>query len=263
MLGAPWRTMRCCSRGWSEGRIFRRIRSTACRCALGRAALGGALLDRLLHPRAAARWLRVRHRAGEACAPRDASASVVSAGGRPTLRWTLADAGERAGAAFLLDLLILVGGSIVPAGGDGQRCGRGRGRAGDRRRARGASSPCAPSTSRSSSAARKARRAGQARPAAAGGGRAHGGPLTAEAVFARSPMREVEFFVPLVALLAPVSPSEPLPGRARLCISLGWLDGVFALLPLFNSDRLRPGDLAWAVRAEWCGPHARAAAGRP
>ena len=70
---------------------------------------------------------------------------------------------------------------------------------------------------------------------------AHGGALTAEAVFARNLMREIEFFVPLVALLAPGSLGESLPGWARL-VSLGWLL-VFALLPLFNRDRLRPGDL--------------------
>lgn len=70
---------------------------------------------------------------------------------------------------------------------------------------------------------------------------AHGGALTAEAVFARNLMREIEFFVPLVALLAPASLGDSLPGWARL-VSLGWLL-VFALLPLFNRDRLRPGDL--------------------
>jgi uncharacterized RDD family membrane protein YckC len=70
---------------------------------------------------------------------------------------------------------------------------------------------------------------------------AHGGALTAEAVFARNLMREIEFFVPLVALLAPGSLGDSLPGWARL-VSLGWLL-VFALLPLFNRDRLRPGDL--------------------
>ncbi|MET0554391.1 MAG: RDD family protein [Vicinamibacteria bacterium] len=70
---------------------------------------------------------------------------------------------------------------------------------------------------------------------------AHGGALTAEAVFARNFMREIEFFVPLVALLAPGSLGDSLPGWARL-VSLGWLL-VFALLPLFNRDRLRPGDL--------------------
>jgi len=70
---------------------------------------------------------------------------------------------------------------------------------------------------------------------------AHGGALTAEAVFARNLMREIEFFVPLVALLAPGSLGDSLPGWARV-VSLGWLL-VFAFLPLFNRDRLRPGDL--------------------
>jgi uncharacterized RDD family membrane protein YckC len=74
---------------------------------------------------------------------------------------------------------------------------------------------------------------------------AHGGALTAEAVFARNLMREVEFFVPLVALLAPGTLGDALPGWARV-VSLGWLL-VFAFLPLFNRDRLRPGDLVGAT----------------
>jgi uncharacterized RDD family membrane protein YckC len=161
---------------------------------------------------------------------------VVTPEGVP-LRWTLADAGERAG-AFLIDLMILAGSSIAllvatvilvgAAGGIGLAIGlvgffvlrtfyftffesRWKG-------------------------ATPGKRALRLRVVDA-----HGGPLTAEAVFARNLMREVEFFVPLVALLAPASLGESLPGWARL-VSLGWLL-VFALLPLFNRDRLRPGDL--------------------
>lgn len=161
---------------------------------------------------------------------------VVTPEGVP-LRWTLADAGERAG-AFLLDMLILVGASIGilfatlvlagVAGGLGLAVGmvaffvlrtfyftffesRWKG-------------------------ATPGKRALRLRVVDA-----HGGPLTAEAVFARNLMREIEFFVPLVALLAPGSLGDSLPGWARVA-SLGWLL-VFAFLPLFNRDRLRPGDL--------------------
>jgi uncharacterized RDD family membrane protein YckC len=70
---------------------------------------------------------------------------------------------------------------------------------------------------------------------------AHGGLLTAEAVFARNLMREIELFLPLVALLAPGALLPDVPGWLRLP-SLAWLL-VFALLPFFNHDRLRVGDL--------------------
>jgi uncharacterized RDD family membrane protein YckC len=161
---------------------------------------------------------------------------VVTPEGVP-LRWTLADAGERAG-AFLLDMLILVGASIGilfatlilagVTGGLGLAVGmvaffvlrtfyftffesRWKG-------------------------ATPGKRALRLRVVDA-----HGGPLTAEAVFARNLMREIEFFVPLVALMAPGSLGDSLPGWARIA-SFGWLL-VFAFLPLFNRDRLRPGDL--------------------
>lgn len=169
-------------------------------------------------------------------APRGRVREVVTPEGVP-LRWTLADTGERAG-AFLLDLVILTSASIVlliasvilvgAAGGIGFAIAlvaffvlrtfyftffesRWKG-------------------------ATPGKRALRLRVVDA-----HGGPLTAEAVFARNLTREIEFFLPLVALLAPASLGESLPGWARL-VSLGWLL-VFALLPLFNRDRLRPGDL--------------------
>ncbi len=69
-----------------------------------------------------------------------------------------------------------------------------------------------------------------------------GGPLTAEAVFARNLMRNLEFFLPLAALLSGGSGILPdAPGWGRL-LTFVWLL-VFALMPLFNRDRLRCGDL--------------------
>lgn len=70
---------------------------------------------------------------------------------------------------------------------------------------------------------------------------AHGGMLSPEAVFARNLMREIELFVPLVALLAPEALLPGVPWWARLASSV-WLF-LFALLPLLNRDRLRVGDL--------------------
>ncbi len=70
---------------------------------------------------------------------------------------------------------------------------------------------------------------------------ARGGILTPEAVFARNLMREVESFLPLVALLAPDALLPGIPAGFRP-LAFGWLF-VFALLPLFNRDHLRVGDL--------------------
>jgi uncharacterized RDD family membrane protein YckC len=68
-----------------------------------------------------------------------------------------------------------------------------------------------------------------------------GGPLTVEAVIARNLMRDLEVFLPLIALLAPEAlfPSAP---RWGLLLAILWLL-VFALMPLFNAERLRCGDL--------------------
>jgi uncharacterized RDD family membrane protein YckC len=70
---------------------------------------------------------------------------------------------------------------------------------------------------------------------------ARGGMLTPEAVFARNLMREVELFLPAVALLAPEALLPDVPRWMRLP-ALAWLL-VFAALPFFNRDRLRVGDL--------------------
>lgn len=68
-----------------------------------------------------------------------------------------------------------------------------------------------------------------------------GGPLTAEAVFARNLMRNLEFYLPVLALLLPRQMLPEAPGWGRL-LAVVWLL-VFALMPLFNRDRLRCGDL--------------------
>ena len=73
-----------------------------------------------------------------------------------------------------------------------------------------------------------------------------GGRLTADAIFARNAMREIEVYLPLTFLLA----------RGRdvdawiILLGVVWC-GVFALFPLFNRDRLRIGDLVagtWVVK---------------
>ncbi len=66
-----------------------------------------------------------------------------------------------------------------------------------------------------------------------------GGPLTANAVFARNIMRELEVFVPLVLLFGGGGDGVD---AAMRTLALIWAS-VFLLLPLFNRDRLRAGDL--------------------
>ena len=68
---------------------------------------------------------------------------------------------------------------------------------------------------------------------------ADGGRLTADAVFARNAMREVEVFLPMAFLFARGE------GVDAALIGLGVIwSGVFVLFPLFNRDRRRLGDLA-------------------
>jgi uncharacterized RDD family membrane protein YckC len=78
-----------------------------------------------------------------------------------------------------------------------------------------------------------------------------GGRLTAEAVFARNAMREIEVFLPLSFLLAAgVGAVDPIGGWLVL-LGLLWTGG-FALFPLFNRDRLRIGDFVagtWVVKS--------------
>jgi uncharacterized RDD family membrane protein YckC len=64
----------------------------------------------------------------------------------------------------------------------------------------------------------------------------NGGRLTADAIFGRNAMRELEVYLPLSFLLT--------------LLGIVWC-GVFVLFPLFNRDRLRVGDLVagtWVVK---------------
>jgi uncharacterized RDD family membrane protein YckC len=75
---------------------------------------------------------------------------------------------------------------------------------------------------------------------------ADGGPLTAEAVLARNFTREVEVFVPLIAVFASEHVWPGQPGPLRFAAS-AWLLAL-ALLPAFNRGRLRLGDLVAGTR---------------
>jgi uncharacterized RDD family membrane protein YckC len=70
---------------------------------------------------------------------------------------------------------------------------------------------------------------------------ARGGPLSAEAVIARNLTREVELFMPVVALSAAEVLFPGMPGWARLG-AVAWML-AFGLLPLIHRDGLRVGDL--------------------
>ncbi len=75
----------------------------------------------------------------------------------------------------------------------------------------------------------------------------NGGPLTADAILGRNAMRELEVFLPLTFLAAN---AEAVDAWTSL-MGLLWT-GVFVLMPLFNRDRLRAGDIAagtWVVRS--------------
>ncbi len=71
--------------------------------------------------------------------------------------------------------------------------------------------------------------------------------LSANAVFARNALREIELFLPMSLFFAQQN------GVDGLIALLGLIwSGVFLLFPLFNKDRLRAGDLiagTWVVRA--------------
>lgn len=75
-----------------------------------------------------------------------------------------------------------------------------------------------------------------------------GGPLEGRAVFARNLTRELEIFLPMVALLAP----DQVLGVSGLSawLSVAWVF-IFLIIPFFNRDHMRVGDLiagTWVVR---------------
>lgn len=67
----------------------------------------------------------------------------------------------------------------------------------------------------------------------------HGGPLKPEAIVVRNLMREVEVFMPLTALAVPALTGF---GSLEQLLMLCWV-GLFTLMPLFNRDGLRVGDM--------------------
>jgi uncharacterized RDD family membrane protein YckC len=70
---------------------------------------------------------------------------------------------------------------------------------------------------------------------------ADGGPLTADAVFARNLMRTIELYIPVSILIAPELVFGESAGWFKLAATAWAL--VLLFLPLFNRDRLRVGDL--------------------
>ncbi|HKU54783.1 MAG TPA: RDD family protein [Rhizomicrobium sp.] len=74
-----------------------------------------------------------------------------------------------------------------------------------------------------------------------------GGPLTANAIFVRNAMRELEIFLPMMFLLTRANGVD----AWISLVGLVWC-GIFVFFPLFNRDRLRVGDLVggtWVVMA--------------
>jgi uncharacterized RDD family membrane protein YckC len=77
-----------------------------------------------------------------------------------------------------------------------------------------------------------------------------GGALSGEAVLARNALREIEAFLPITLLLASGAAGEAVDAVIVLA-AFAWT-GCLLLFPLFNRDRLRPGDLVggtWVVKA--------------
>ena len=75
-----------------------------------------------------------------------------------------------------------------------------------------------------------------------------GGRLRPEAIFARNLMREVELFLPLSLVAAASSSGEV---DWSVYFALVWA-GIFALMPLFNKDHMRVGDIVggtWVIKA--------------
>lgn len=76
----------------------------------------------------------------------------------------------------------------------------------------------------------------------------NGGRLQAQSVLARNAMRELEFFIPISIIGVRVDGGG---GESWMyLLSFIWV-AIFVFFPLFNKDRLRPGDLVggtWVVR---------------
>jgi len=73
-----------------------------------------------------------------------------------------------------------------------------------------------------------------------------GGRLKADAIFARNLMREVEIFMPLSLLFSGGAVGNE---AWMIVLTLAWVS-IFMLLPLFNKDILRAGDMVggtWVV----------------
>ena len=66
-----------------------------------------------------------------------------------------------------------------------------------------------------------------------------GGPLRPSSVVVRNLVREVEVFLPMSVLMMPDAAGDA--GLVRLCATV-WI-GIFALMPLFNRQGLRIGDM--------------------
>ena len=78
-----------------------------------------------------------------------------------------------------------------------------------------------------------------------------GGRLTAEAIFMRNAMREIELAMPFRIWLASLATGVGPAAGWLFLLALGW-SGVFLFFPLFNRDRLRVGDMVagtWVVKA--------------
>jgi len=76
----------------------------------------------------------------------------------------------------------------------------------------------------------------------------HGGRLRPESVFARNLMREVELFLPLMLV---ISANTVGAGDWSVLFALIWV-GIFTLMPLFNKDHMRAGDIVggtWVIKA--------------
>ena len=76
----------------------------------------------------------------------------------------------------------------------------------------------------------------------------HGGPLRPDAIFARNLMREIELFMPATLLL--LGERGGVEGWFTVLVLI-WL-AVFVLMPFFNRDRMRVGDLiagTWVIVA--------------